>query len=42
MFQNRKDRCNRIANQTSKSLCISTVTLEEKKILTFKRDGNKN
>ncbi|HFC8467507.1 MULTISPECIES: hypothetical protein [Neisseria] len=31
MFQNRKDRCNRIANQTSKNLCIGTVTLEEKK-----------
>ena len=37
MFQNRKDRCNRIANQTSKNLCISTVTLEERKFTLLRK-----
>ena len=37
MFQNRKDRCNRIANQTSKNLCISTVTLEEQKFTLLRK-----
>ena len=42
MFQNRKDRCNRIANQTSKNLCISTVTLEERKFTLRKMETEIN
>nr|WP_315093482.1 hypothetical protein [uncultured Neisseria sp.] len=37
MFQNRKDRCNRIANQTSRNLCSGTVTLEEQKFTLLRK-----